>query len=92
MEIFDGEGNTFHWGGDASVVGLFEQLLHPLPLFRLRVVDGHCTDDWERERGSFGFCRDGFGEGRGGERWASEARNLMGQRRHLFTDRQRKRK
>lgn len=73
MEVFDSEGNAFHWGGDASLVGFVEELTHPLPLFNLRVVDAHGRDDRERERGSFGFCRAGLGEGRGRKRWASEA-------------------
>lgn len=82
MEVLDGEGDAFHGGGAAAVIGLLEDLLQllPLPLGRGKGVGA--GDDGGGAEGGPGRRLGGGGGGRlrkrgGGERGAPKASELV---------------
>lgn len=94
VEILEREGDALHGGSAAPVVGVLEELLQLGPLPGLGIGDGHRRDDGQRGRllgrtaggvGSPASSEGLVGEAGATERRASQAGELLRQRRHLFS-------
>lgn len=86
VEIVEREGDAIHGSSAAPLVGVLEELLELGPLPGLGIVDGHGGDDGQRRRprASLRERSEGVGEAVARERRASQARELLRQRSHLF--------
>lgn len=82
MEIFKGKSNTFRGGSTTAFVGFFKEFLELKAFSGLCVWDGYSWDN-RQQSGLVGMlCWGRLWETRGWERWASQAYELLSQRRH----------
>lgn len=89
MEVLEREGDALHGSGAAPLVGVVEEVLELVPVAGPGIGDGHRGDDGLGRAGSGRSLPapvrrgEGVGEAGAGQRRATEAGELLRQRRHF---------